>query len=202
LLRRMAQTVRHLPAFERQRWLWDLVRPSYHAALNLGGKGTQIHLGGEVTVRIPPEFAGGLWEKYEPESIRAVVDWVRANPDGTFLDIGCSMGIFSVAALFASPSVNVIGIDADLPSVAATLRLCRHATANRLRVICGCVGDMMQEPANLEQACNRTLSLLAERRPTGDVGTTRYVTLGSEEAQSVPMYTLDELFEVEISRAS
>jgi hypothetical protein len=57
------------------------------------------------------------------------------------LDIGCSIRVFSLAALFAEPSIRAIAFDADLSSLAATLRVCRYATWKRIDVVYGLLAD-------------------------------------------------------------
>jgi len=153
-----------------------------------------VPIADEVYARIPPEYSGVDWETYEPESIRALVAWARRNPGSLVLDIGCSIGVFSLAALFAEPSIRVIAFDADLSSLAATLRVCRYASGNRIDVVYGLLADKAAAFVGLVEALDQTQTILAEKKPTGDVGTTRYVCLTSEEAPFVPKYTLDNLF--------
>jgi FkbM family methyltransferase len=202
MLRKVARRIRHWPLLESQEWLWHLVRRPYHVALNIGRGGAKILIADEVYARIPPEYSGVDWETYEPESIRALVAWVRRNPGGLVLDIGCSIGVFSLAALFAEASIRVIAFDADLASLAATLRVCRYASGKRIDVVYGLLAEEAAAFAGLVEACDQTQTLLAQSKPTGDVGTTRYVCLTSEEAPFVPRYTLDNLFAAGVPQQS
>jgi FkbM family methyltransferase len=202
MLRKVARRIRHWPLLESQEWLWNLVRRPYHVALNIGRGGVRILIADEVYARIPPEYSGVDWETYEPESIRALVAWARRNPGSLVLDIGCSIGVFSLAALFAESSIRVIAFDADLASLAATLRVCRYASGKRIDVVYGLLAEEAAAFVGLVEACDQTQALLAKSKPTGDVGTTRYVCLTSEEAPFVPRYTLDNLFAAGVPQQS
>jgi len=194
MLRKFAKGVRHLPGLEKQEWLWDLMRGPYHRLLSIGGRGTKISIAGAVNARLPAEYSGSNWETDEPESFDAVVKWARANPGGLFLDIGCEIGSFSLAALFAEPSLSVIAFDSDLSSIAATLQVCRYSSGNRLKVLWGCLTDSTSDSVDFATASTHTKAVLDERKPTGAIGTTQFITLDSEQANDVPKYTLDKLF--------
>src|SRR5262249_16914038 len=102
--------------------------------LNAGGDGVSVLVGGMAFVKIPAEFSGGSWEKFEPESIATFASWVQRNSDGLVLDIGSSIGIYSATALFANPRVQVVAFDSDLCSLAAVRRICQYANGSRLRL--------------------------------------------------------------------
>jgi FkbM family methyltransferase len=192
---RIAKRIRHAPGLNRAEPLWDCLRPLYHLVIDPVGRGVPEVVGGCARVRIPPEFTSGDWAQYEPEAISAAVEWARAHPRGIMLDIGSNIGIFAAAVLFADPGVEVIAFDADLSSLAATLRLCRYISGNRLRVVCGLISDRGTSPVLLEEAARTTLRQLAsEKAPLGDPGTTSYVCLTSEGVELIPRYSLDQLF--------
>jgi len=192
-LRRVARYVRHLPGLERAEWVWSSVRKPYLWALNASGEGVEIKVGDGAIVRIPAEYAGGSWERFEPESIAEFAGWVRSHPGGIVLDIGSSIGIYSAVALFADLDVDVVAFDADLASLAATRRLCRHAAGNRLRLIHGLLGEISTEPTSLASAVARTEAALAQTGARGDVGTTRYVCLGDPDTDLIPHRRLDDV---------
>jgi FkbM family methyltransferase len=195
MLRSIAQRIRHAPVLERQSWLWNLARAPYHRVLGVGGNGAKILVGGVLKVRMPAEFCGAPWETYEPESVRALVGWIRANQGGLVLDVGCSVGIYSVVSLFADRSARVIAFDPDLDSLAATLRICRYASGQRLSVVYGFVTSKVATPAKLREAVTATQAAIDEEQPIGDIGTNRYVCLTSDASviAAVPRYTLDAL---------
>ena len=191
LIRQIARRVRHLPVLENRHGLWDTVRGPYQRLLNAGG-GASIAMPGGVTIRIPAEFARGDWETYEPEAMRLVTAWVRDHRRGLLLDIGSSTGIFSVLALFTNPELEVVAFDSDLPSLAATRRLCRYAQGSP-RTIYGFVADVgMGEPLAVAEA--RTEEALRRERPSGALGTTRYVCLEEPDSAGIPRHALDDLF--------
>jgi len=193
-IRHFAQRVRHLPILERCDWLWNTVRVPYQTLLDVGGSGVGVLMGG-VRVQIPAEFAGGYWENYEPEVFRQAVNWIRANPEGLVLDLGCAVGVFSAAALFASGSSNVVAFDSDLASVVATRRFCRHAKGGRLQTVYGFVTDTSSvEDQILAGAIRQTDRFLHEASLSGKPGTTQYVNIATTKDKNVPRNTLDALF--------
>jgi FkbM family methyltransferase len=191
----LAKRIRHAPGLNRAEALWDSLRPLYHVVIDPFGRGVPTVIGGCARVRMPPEFTNGDWAQYEPEAISSAVEWARTHPHGIILDIGCKIGIFSAAVLSSDPAVEVAAFDADLSSLAATLRLCRYISRNRLRVVCGLITNKDTLPQTLEEAARATLRQLgSEGAPLGDPGTTRYVCLTSEGVESIPRYSLDQLF--------
>jgi FkbM family methyltransferase len=126
------------------------------------------------------------------------VEWTKAHPGGVILDIGCSVGIYSVTALFADPRVEVFAIDADLSSLAATRRLCRYASGDRLHVVCGLIGDQRTSDQTINDAIEETSRQLKMAcAPRGDPGTTKYICSTSRETGAIPRYSLDQLFSIE-----
>lgn len=149
---------------------------------------------GGVKVQIPAEFAAIYWENYEPEVVRQAVNWIRKNPEGLFLDLGCAVGAFSATALFASKTSTVVAFDSDLSSLVATRRFCQHAKGGRLQVVYGFVANLSSvQNHTLAEAIGQTDRLLHETTLSGDFGTTRYVNIGSTDEASIPYNTLDAL---------
>jgi len=84
------------------------------------------------------------------------VKWAKAHPSGIILDIGCSVGTFSLVALFADPSVELIAFGSDLSSLAVTLRLCRFASGDRLRLVRALLTDRQTSNQALDGAIRET----------------------------------------------
>jgi FkbM family methyltransferase len=188
-LRQAARHLRHLPGLEGLEGLWNVARRPYHRLLNAAG-GVQIDVAGGVTIRIPAEFSGYDWEHYEPETVRLAADWARAHSGGLFLDIGCSIGIFSAVALFANPTIEVLAFDSDLASLVATRRFCRYAAHAPLTVQ-ALVADRGGKHG-LAEAVHETERAIAASGLTGDLGTTRYICIGGQE-DGIPRHALDDL---------
>jgi FkbM family methyltransferase len=196
---KIAKRIRHAPGLNSADAVWNRLRPLYHRLIGARGRGVPTLIGGSASVRLPPEFTGGDWDRYEPESIAATMEWAKSHPGGVVLDIGCSIGIFCVVALFANPTVEVIAFDGDLSSLAATLRLCRYAQGDRLRIVCALLGDRGTSNDTLDDAIRATTNQLASPgAPHGDPGTTKYVCLTSPITDSIPRYSLDQLFPADI----
>jgi FkbM family methyltransferase len=147
---------------------------------------------------MPAEFAGGEWEQFEPATIDIFARWVRQHPGGLVLDVGSSLGIFSAVALFADPSVEVVAFDSDLASIAATRRMCEHASGRRLRLVHGFLGQTPTESKSLASAVAATKATLVQTGVRGDVGTTRFVCLTDPDVGSIPCRRLDDLFSAEV----
>jgi len=192
-LRRVARYVRHLPGLEQAEWVWSSVRKPYLWALDASGAGVEVKVGDCAVVRIPAEYAGGSWERFEPESIAEFAGWVRRHTGGIVLDIGSSIGIYSTVALFADSNVEVVAFDADLASLAAARRLCRHAAGKRLRLIHGLIGETSMQPMSLAAAVAWTEAALTRTEVRGDVRTTRYVCLGDPDTELIPRRRLDDV---------
>lgn len=192
-LRRLAQSVRHLPGLERAEWLWSALRPLYHRVLAAPGRGVEVRVGNQATIRMPVKFCGGDWERYEPESIGAFRRWLEASARPVVLDVGSSVGIYSAVALFARPEATAIAFDSDLASLAATRDMCAYAPGGRLELVHGLLADRSTVPATLAQALRSTGDALA--RHGAQPGATRYIGLRDAEAASIPHRQLDELFE-------
>ena len=190
-LRTFAQTVRHSPFLSRLDLLWSCIRGPYHVLLNAIG-GARVLIGGEIVVRMPAQYSGFFWEQYEPESMRTAIDWVRSNPGCTVLDIGCSVGIFSVACLFADMQSEVIAFDSDLESLVETRSMCRYCSGSRLRTIYGLVSD--ESGPALPEALAISEMAIAGRGQHGLPGETSYVCLSDDPGYLIPRIRLDDLF--------
>ncbi|MEO8198254.1 MAG: FkbM family methyltransferase [Thermoanaerobaculia bacterium] len=197
-LRRFAKFVRHLPWMERQERFWSLLRRPYHLALDVGGRGVKVRIGGKLLVRIPAEYAGAPWEDYEPEAVAALAGWLAEHPTGRVLDVGCSIGILSAAAIFSGPAVEVVAFDSDLSSVAAAMRMCRHARGERLQVVHGFLSNDPTELCSLAVAVSATKRELARTGLGGEPGTTRFACITDIHEDSAPARRLDDLMAPEL----
>jgi len=197
-LRLIAQRIRHLPGLESAEGFWQIVRRPYQNLLNTSGYGVSVQVGGVAEVRMPAEFAGGSWEKMEPESVQIFDKWIRTHPGGMILDIGSSIGIFSAIALFADRTTEVLAVDPDLPSLAAVQRMCQYAAGSRLKIIQCFLSDDSSNGPTLADCAQSTDRALEEMRADGKMHATRYLALGDESAVGVPRYTLDCLLKAEM----
>lgn len=192
-IHKLAQRIRHTPGIEQAEGLWNLLREPYHQFLNLNGRGVAISVGGSCTVRVPPEFTGGYWEFYEPETVAAAKSWLEKHSTALLLDVGCAVGIFSVVALYASDLVDVIAFDSDLSSLKATRRMCQYASGDRLRLIHGLVSEENLIQLGLSAAITKTLEALSTTSVTGDPGTTSYICIDDNTDSTIPTYNIDGL---------
>lgn len=192
LLRHIAQQIRHQPGLERAEWLWSALRGPYHKILDLRGGGVSIAVGRVADVRMPTEFVGGSWEQFEPASVAACWHWLRQHPRAMVLDIGCSIGIYSLIALCAADHVSVVAFDSDLASLRAARRMTKYASGGRLQLVFGFVAADATECGPLAGAVAATAGVLEDAAPGAD--TMRYVCLGDPAAANLPRRRLDDLF--------
>jgi FkbM family methyltransferase len=188
ILQKTARRVRHLPVLKNADWLWDAVRWQYRRLLAAGGNGVKVMVGGIAPVRIPSEFIGSSWDTFEPEAVAAFHAWVSGNPDCLILDAGSSIGIFSAIALFANPSCRVVAFDSDLASLAAALRMCSHASGQRLEVV-NCLLTDSAGTVVLSDAVSDTRDALKDFDGTS----TQYICLTDAGIDSIPLYRIDDL---------
>ena len=188
VFRRVAVGIRHLPGLRDLDPVWDRLRGPYLRVLDQGGRGVEFDVGGAI-VRVPVEFARVNWDMMEAVPMGRFVGWIRDHQESTILDVGCADGIFSLAALAASPSVDVVAIDSHLPTLVAAERMTRFADRSRLRFVHGLIADRSTVHEDVDVASART------RRAMGTAGPPqiRYVNLGDEAATGVPLRTLAEL---------
>lgn len=189
----LARHVRHHPRLEGADWLWDRVRGLYHWVLDPFGRGVSLRVGGHCPVRIPADLTALRWEVSEPEEFACLGRWIGRHPDGLIIDIGCAVGIFSAAALFASGQVDVVGIEPDRVSLAVTRRMTRYAPNRRLRLVHGFISSKPSQTATLDTAVSHTQAAMAQQPVSDDLKDARFRSLRDGGA-TVPAYRLDDLF--------
>jgi FkbM family methyltransferase len=171
-----------------KRWMFKIYDPA-----------VEVSVGGQIAVRMPARFAGYDWEHYQPESVAAVVRWVKQNPRGVVLDVGRaggvleagdSAGIYSLIAMSTGPQIEVIAFDPDLPNLTKVRRLCKYAHGARLRVVYGFIGGCT-EAISLFEAITRTNKDLRAAAAWGGLGMMRF---RASPFRPVPFRLLDDLF--------
>lgn len=192
LLRQIAQKIRHQPGLERAEWLWSALRGPYHRLLDLHGTGVSVAVGGVADVRMPTEFVGASWEQFESASVAAYLHWLCRHPRGIVLDIGCSIGIYSLVALFAADHVSVVAFDSDLASLKAARRMTRYANGDRLQLVLGFIAADATACGPLAGAIATTSRLIDDAAARADA--MRYVCIGDPAAADLPRRRLDDLF--------
>ncbi len=173
--------------------LKEVLRKPYQWLLNTGGRDLEVLVGGQIAVRVPAEFARHDWEHYEPESIAAVVGWARQHPRGVVLDVGSSDGIYSLIALFASPQIEVVTLDCDLPRLARVRRLCKLAQGARLRLVYGFISASCTAVLSFSQAVASTEKELRAAAAWGGLGMLGY-DVRFNPSRIVHFQVLDFLF--------
>jgi FkbM family methyltransferase len=147
-----------------------------------------MDLGG-ARVLIPVEFADQGWDLYERPAMRTFVNWIRANPDGAVLDVGCARGLYSHVALSVSKEISVIAIDADIASIASLERLTKGIPPGRLTVLSCLVGDVpTSQHMGFADCRSETRRRLDQGEGRGDP---QYVCIGT--ALPLSVFTLDAL---------
>ena len=196
VLNRLDLLLRRNPRLPRVPWLRDALRAPYHALMGMRGKGFDLNLAGIAAIKVPVEYCSRELEHYEQETVQAIADWVKSNPGGVFVDIGCSFGYLSCAARFLDPTMHVVAIDADLPSLEVTRRMCRFAPrgSGRLDLVLGLIGPWHSDSLTLASAVARTTKeLKAANFGDGDVRTSYVVLDTAISTDSLPRMSIDDL---------
>jgi len=153
----------------------------------------EVDIGGVARVRMPADYANKPWEQYEPETMKLFVDWCKKNPKARILDVGSSVGLFTLSALFADKNNEVVAFDSDLASLNVLREFTRLASGQRLTLVrglltqagCGC---------DLAEASKNTLLSLNALPKASSNTPTNYVLIQNEDSRGVPQFSLDELF--------
>ena len=194
VLRKVARSIRHLPGLKNLDGLWDRLRSPYETILNRGGEGVEVDIGGAARVRMPAAYANKPWEKYETETMKVFAEWCRQHPGCRILDVGSSVGIFTLAGLSLHPENEVIAFDSDHASLNVLQEFCRLASGKRLTLVQGLISS---------SGCGWGIKKAAETtRQESDAmpkarsnSSTRYVCLNDADAERLRQHTLDDLLQ-------
>ena len=195
----VARRVRHLPLLEGMDGLWGPVRGVYQRALDPLGRGVAVPVGGGAgAIRVPREFVGDDFDAEEPETVRAVLDYLAAaeragTTDLEVIDVGCSTGLFTAVAL-ASPAVGrAAAVDSEPPALATCRRLCRHLGPERLAPLHAFIDARTDKGQTADALFRRTRETLAPYPPTGGAAVAAYRCIGEAGTESIPTVALDDL---------
>jgi FkbM family methyltransferase len=194
VLRKVARSIRHLPGLKNLDGLWDRLRGPYETILNRGGEGVEVDIGGAARVRIPAAFANKPWEKYEPETMKVFVEWCKKNPGARILDVGSSVGLFTLASLFAHPKNEIVAFDSDLASLNILKEFCQLAEGQRIRLVRGLV-SAQGCGRRLEEAIRDTAEELKKLPPAKSNSSSQYICLNDASAEGIRHHALDDLLQ-------
>jgi len=155
--------------------------------------GVRLSLGG-TEVKVPARFARAPWTHYEPAATRRVAHWLENKPNPAVVDVGCSIALYSLLALSLSPDNEVWAIDSDLVSLQSSRWLCSYVGADRLRVICGYVGDAPTVDLAAPQAADATAASLADDSVPAEPSLGSYICLNTSATNTIPVHRIDRLF--------
>ena len=156
-------------------------------------RGLILELGG-AKIRVPARFRRQPWTNYETASTTMVSQWLATRQDAVLLDVGCSVALYSLLALAASPRTNAWAFDADLTSLQSSKWLCQHVGTERLHVIYGFIADKPDVPRDAARASREITELLTRTRIPREPSLSNYVCIDGKEHPLVPTNTLDFLF--------
>jgi len=192
--RKIARQIRHLPGLKNLNFVWEAVRQPYEKLLNQGGRGVEVDIGGAARVRMPAAFANKPWEKYEPETMKVFADWCRKNPGARILDVGSSVGLFTLASLFAHPKNEVVAFDSDLASLNILREFCQLAEGQRVRLVRGLVSSQGCG-RTVEEAIRDTAEELQRLPPAKSNSSSQYICLNDASAEGIRQHALDDLLQ-------
>lgn len=128
-------------------------------------------------MRLPARYLAKEQEFYEAENYAAFREWTDSHNGGWVIDVGCSLGYFTCAALFQSSVCGVVAIDADQESLGICQRVCQFApdVSRRLTLLNCLITDSISTPAALAEIQRITRLVLGDGRLTGDPAKINYV---------------------------
>lgn len=184
----------YLPRFETFR---NLLRRPYHAFFGRVG-GLPLTIGGVFPIKVPARYLVKEQSNYEIESCVALRTWIDQHPNATIVDIGCSYGFITCAALFHKNVRHVYAIDADRESLFITMQVCQYAPEFRSRLsLWNCL--ISEESGELHRAMDVrkwTDQLLSSNQLTGDSRFVQYVNADTRVSeQELPRITLSDLLQ-------
>ena len=196
----LARTVRHAPGLKNLKSLWNKVRPLYHCLLNPFGKGVKVHIPGPVQVRLSPAYLNYIdWEHYEEETLQKYVAYLRERPQAGVVDLGCSIGVFTLAALEVSRSISVVAWDADTASVASLFDICKYAPSlDRVHPVVGYCSSQATHRSSWDAIMQDARQRLASVPRSEAISRAGYQYLKDTNAgqqNDVPVYSLDHVMQ-------
>jgi FkbM family methyltransferase len=156
-------------------------------------RGVALSVGGRST-RVPARFARQPWTNFETTSTTVVSGWLDRHPDACLLDIGSSVGVYSLLALHQGARTRVYAFDASLIALKATQWFCKFEGAERLRAVYGFVSDQHVAGDDADGAVRATGLLLDLPSTPREPSLTGYVCISEVARPDVPMRSIDGLF--------
>jgi FkbM family methyltransferase len=187
--------LRRNPYLPKLSWLRDLLRAPYHRIISRQDSMDMI-VGKAFAIKVPPKYVAREMETYEVESCVAMHAWMRANPGGYFVDIGCAFGYMSAGALFTDFSAVVIAIDSDIKNMGVARRLCSLAPAvdQRLKLIRALIGSDNGASMTMSEILKDTAIALDDPGVTGDPHwTSDHVINLDAKIPDIPRVSLDRI---------
>jgi FkbM family methyltransferase len=172
----------------------------FNSAVGLVSEGATIELGNKRPVVVPWDLVGASrWSDYEPVTAELFARLVEEQPAMTAVDIGCSIGIFSLLALSVSREARVYSMDADLMALAMARAMGRSTGADRHRFIWGFCGNAEMSRSNplradLEGGARRTEEIMKQANLRPSIGANRYTCIDHQMRQDIPCWDVDSLF--------
>ena len=150
---------------------------------------------GGVDVLMPTSWATSGFIGYEPEAMTEFAAWLRTHPDAIVADIGCSVAVYSLLALTASPRTNVLAFDSDRISLKTSLDFCRFGDLTRIQFVHGYLLDRHESGRTLAQAAAATATALTAADIPVGIEHIRYLGLDKPPPEStIPRHSFDGLY--------
>jgi FkbM family methyltransferase len=201
-----AKRIRHSKILKSQSWLWDALRGPYHRLIDPWGKGTKISIAGVCEAFVPGDMTGMVdWRNYEKETLGRMTQVLQESrqAEPLVVDVGSSIGVFSLAALATHPRAQVIAIDSDLPSLMVLQKLTQHYVGHKVSLIRGLISERADKESRLPEAIQMTRQELETLSAQKQHAPTQFICLNDPNTENIQTYSLDQLFaNYEISKTS
>jgi FkbM family methyltransferase len=158
-------------------------------------RGRRISLNIGINLHVPTYMATTAYTNYEEAAMLAFLRWLRSNPKSVVADVGCSMGIYSILALQASPGAQVYAFDSDSVSLKITSEFCRYSDVSRLHLIHGFLTEKNSSGSTMARALAQTNDLLSASNSPAEPTALRYICLDRPlPEEAIERHSLDGLF--------
>lgn len=162
-------------------------------------RGTSVKLGRGRGALVPWDLVGATeWPEYEPLSTEFYAGLIDQWPELLVVDVGCSIGIYSLLALSVSDKTDVYSMDSDLMSLAMAQYMCRATGRGRHQLLWGFCGDHEMSQSNplrgdLAAALSSSAEVVRKAGLKPEIGANAFTCIGSEGVEGIPFWDMDSL---------
>lgn len=191
---KIAKRIRHLKVFKNAEWFWNMLRKPYQFLLDPFHLGVNVHVADLLHAKIPADMTGCCdWGQYEKEAVQCLYDWIKDKKNPLVLDVGSSIGLFSLITLAARKDSELIAFESDIQSIQIARHLTKYYQEKRQQFVHGLISDKSKTGQNIKSAIKKTKQSL-KKQTNHKIKNPHFICLEDSEARQLPQNSLDSLF--------